>query len=71
VFRLEGDLDLHAFCGLGDNTRPGYGNIKLTYRVRADAPRDKIVEQCNHIQKTSPVSDIIRNPVAVTVTLED
>ena len=70
TFRLEGDLDLHAFLGLGDNTRPGYENIKLTYRVKADAPREKIVELCNYVQKTSPVLDIIRNPVPVTVTLE-
>lgn len=69
TFRLEGDLDLHAFLGLGNGTRPGYENIKLTYRVKADAPRDKIIELCNYVQKTSPVLDIIRNPVPVTVAL--
>jgi uncharacterized OsmC-like protein len=71
VFRLEGDLDLHAFLGLGDKTRPGYESIKLTYQVRADAPREKIVELCDYVQRTSPVLDILRNPVPVTVTLED
>ena len=69
-FRLEGDLDLHAFLGLSDRIRPGYQNIKVTYRVKADAPREQIVELCNYVQKTSPVLDIIRNPVPVTVALE-
>jgi hypothetical protein len=66
---MEGDLDLHAFLGLSDETRPGYENIKLTYQVKSDAPREEVVELCNYVQKTSPVLDIIRNPVPVTVEL--
>jgi uncharacterized OsmC-like protein len=68
-FKMEGDLDLHAFLGLSDETRPGYENIKLTYQVKSDAPREEVVELCNYVQKTSPVLDIIRNPVPVTVEL--
>lgn len=71
TFRLEGDLDLHAFLGLDNGARPGYGNIKLTYRVEADAPRDRIVDLCNYVQRTSPVLDIIRSPVPVTIALAD
>lgn len=70
-FELEGDLDLHAFLGLSDQVRPGYENIRLSYRVKSDAPREKIVALCDHVQKTSPVLDIIRNPVPVTVSLRD
>lgn len=70
TFKLEGDLDLHAFLGLSEKSRPGYENIKLTYRVKCDAPREKVIELCNYVQKTSPVLDIIRNPVPVTVALE-
>jgi uncharacterized OsmC-like protein len=70
-FELEGDLDLHAFLGLSEKARPGYENIKLTYRIKADAPRAKIVELCNYVQKTSPVLDILRNPVPVSVSLVD
>lgn len=70
TFKLEGDLDLHAFLGLSDQMRPGYENIKLTYRIKSDAPREKVIELCNYVQKTSPVLDIIRNPVPVTIALE-
>ncbi len=70
-FKLEGDLDLHRFLGLSDQMRAGFQNIRLSYRVKTDAPRKKVVELCDYVQKTSPVLDIIRNPVPVTVTLED
>jgi uncharacterized OsmC-like protein len=70
-FDLEGDLDLRTFLGLSDQVRAGYENIRLTYHVRSDASREKVLELCDYVQRTSPVLDIIRNPVPVTITLED
>src|SRR3972149_233546 len=60
-FDLEGDLDLHAFLGLSDKVRPGYQDIRLSYWVKSNAPREKLEELCEYVQKTSPVLDIIRN----------
>jgi uncharacterized OsmC-like protein len=68
-FDLEGDLDLHAFLGLSDKVRPGYEGIRLTYRVKSDAPREKVIALCDYVQRTSPVLDIIRNPVPVSISL--
>lgn len=70
-FTLEGELDLHAFLGLSDLMRPGYKNITINYRVKSDAPREKLEALCEYVQKTSPVLDIVRNPVPVTVNLLD
>ncbi|MBI3942362.1 MAG: OsmC family protein [Chloroflexi bacterium] len=70
-FEIEGDLDLHAFLGLSDKTRPGYHNIRVTYRAKTDAPREKVEALCEYVQKTSPVLDILRNPVPVTISLAD
>jgi uncharacterized OsmC-like protein len=69
-FDLEGDLDLHSFLGLSDQVRPGYQGIRVNYRVKADAPREKLEALCDYVKKTSPVLDIIRNPVPVTISLE-
>ncbi len=69
-FSLEGNIDLHAFLGLSETTRPGYENIKVKYRVKADAPKEQLVELCAYVQKTSPVLDILRNPVSVTIEME-
>jgi uncharacterized OsmC-like protein len=70
-FDLEGDLDLRAFLGLSDQVRAGYENIRLTYRVKSNASREKVEELCEYVQRTSPVLDILRNPVPVTITLKD
>jgi uncharacterized OsmC-like protein len=67
---LEGDIDLHAFLGLSDTKRPGYENIRLTYKVKADASEQKLKDLCEHVQKTSPVLDVIKNPVPVSVKME-
>lgn len=69
-FDLEGELDLQGFLGLASVVRPGYQGIRVNYRVKADAPREKLVELCDYVQRTSPVLDILRNPVPVSVNLE-
>jgi uncharacterized OsmC-like protein len=70
-FDLEGDLDLRAFLGLSQEVRPGYQGIRVNYRVKCDAPRDKVEALCEYVQRTSPVLDIIANPVPVKITLKD
>jgi hypothetical protein len=67
---LEGDLDLRAFLGVSDDVRPGYQNIKATCRIKSDASREKIEELFKHVQRTSPVLDIIRNMEPVTINIE-
>ena len=66
-FDLEGELDLHGFLGLSKQVRPGYEGIRVTYRVKSDAPRERVEALCQYVQDTSPVLDMIRNPVPVTI----
>ena len=68
-FDAEGELDLHAFLGLSDKTRPGFERITFTATVKADANRAQLEELCEYVQRTSPVLDIIRNPVPVSIRL--
>jgi uncharacterized OsmC-like protein len=67
-FELEGNIDLHGFLGLSEDVRPGYQDIRLTYRVDSDAPREKIDELWARVKKTSPVLDTLTKPVPVTIT---
>lgn len=69
-FTSEGNLDLHAFLGLSDTKRAGYENITIRYKVEADAPKEQLIELCKYVQSTSPVLDMIRNPVPVKVEME-
>jgi uncharacterized OsmC-like protein len=66
-FDLEGKLDLHGFLGLSEDIRPGFEGIRLTYRLDSDGSAEEIAELWAHVQKTSPVLDILRNPVPVTI----
>lgn len=69
-FTLEGEFDLHGFLGLSKSARPGYPHIHVSCGLKSDAPQEKLQELCEYVQRTSPLLNIIRNPVPVTVTLE-
>jgi uncharacterized OsmC-like protein len=68
-FDVEGELDLRAFLGLSETVRPGFEHITFTATVKADAAREQLEELCEYVQRTSPVLDIIRNPVPVSIRL--
>jgi len=68
--RLEGDLDLHGFLGLDDNVRNGYEGVKVTFKIKADAPEEELEEICKLGPTYSPVFDIFTNKVPVSVQLE-
>lgn len=69
-YEVEGDLDLHRFLGLG-GPRAGFGQIRARAWVRSsNASREQLEELCQYVQDTSPVLDILANPVPVQTELE-
>ncbi|HUL61572.1 MAG TPA: OsmC family protein [Methanocella sp.] len=68
--RLEGYLDVRGFLGLTDAVRRGYENIRVTFRIKSDAPRETLQELVELAQARSPVFDVVTNPTPVEVTLE-
>jgi uncharacterized OsmC-like protein len=69
-YEVEGDLDLHRFLGL-DGPRPGFTAIRAKGWVRSpNATPEQLEELCTYVQETSPVRDILANPVPVTTDLE-
>lgn len=66
----EGDLDLRGFLGVKEDVRNGYESLRVTFRVKADAPEEKIRELVELAQRRSPVFDIITNPVPIEVRLK-
>ena len=63
----DGQLDLHGFLGLSMDVRPGYGEIRVTYRIDCDATAQKVDELFAYLHALPPVLDIINNPVPVTI----
>lgn len=66
---FSGDLNLHGFLGLDENTRNGYEKIKVEFKIKADAPKEKLQELVQLAQKRSPVFDIVSHPTPVEVSL--
>ncbi len=66
-FDVEGDLNLHAFLGLSEEKRAGYENIRVRINANTRASDEDFANLMNHVLKTSPVLDIVRNPVPVEV----
>ena len=67
---FEGDLDLRGFLGMNEDVRNGYEGIRVTFKIKADAPEEKLKELCELAQKRSPVFDIVTNRVPVKVQLK-
>jgi len=68
---FEGDLDLRAFLGITDEVRRGYREIRVTFRVKSDAPREKIEALVEWACQRSPVYDVLSNPTPIRVSLAD
>jgi uncharacterized OsmC-like protein len=67
---LSGDLDLQGFLGMSDKIRNGYERIRVNFRIKSDAPSEKIKELVDLAQKRSPVFDIVSHPTPVEVSIQ-
>lgn len=67
---LSGDVDLHGFLGLDENVRNGYEKINVTFRIKSDAPEEKLKELVELAQKRSPVFDMFSHPTPIEVNME-
>jgi uncharacterized OsmC-like protein len=67
---IEGDLDIRGFIGITDEVRRGYNQVRITFKVSADAPEERIREVCQMGQRYSPVFDIVTNRTPVQASME-
>jgi uncharacterized OsmC-like protein len=65
--KLEGKMDIRGILGMDSEVRNGYDDIKVTFKIDADASKQDIEAIVAQSQKRSAVYDIISNPVNVTV----
>ena len=64
---LEGKMDIRGILGIDSDVRNGYDDIKVTFKIDADASKEDIEALVAQSQKRSAVYDVITNPVNVTV----
>src|ERR687898_2600270 len=64
---LEGDMDVQGALGLDDDYRNGFEQIRVSFRVKGDAPEEKLREVVARAQRRSAVFDMVSHGVPVTV----
>jgi uncharacterized OsmC-like protein len=64
---VEGDIDLQGILGLSREVRNGYQQIRVSFRVDADASQEQVRELVAQSQARSAVFDVITNSVPVTI----
>ena len=64
---LEGKMDIRGILGMDSEVRNGYDDIKVKFKIDADASKADIEAIVAQSQKRSAVYDVITNPVNVSV----
>jgi uncharacterized OsmC-like protein len=65
--KLEGKMDIRGILGMDSDVRNGYDDIKVTFKIDADASKEDIEALVAQSQKRSAVYDVISNPTNITV----
>jgi uncharacterized OsmC-like protein len=65
--KLEGRMDIRGILGVDPDVRNGYDDIKVTFKIDADASKKDIEALVAQSQKRSAVFDALANPVNITV----
>jgi uncharacterized OsmC-like protein len=64
---LEGDMDVRGALGLSDDVRNGFTRIRVSFKVKGDAPAEKLREIVDRAQARSAVFDMVAHGVPVEV----
>ena len=65
--KIEGAMDIQGILGIDSDVRNGYDDIRVTFRIDADASRNDIEALVAQSQKRSAVYDIVANPTNIKV----
>lgn len=66
---VEGAMDIQGILGMDADVRNGFGDVRVSFEIDADASREDIEAVVAQSQKRSAVFDVIANPTNVSVTV--
>jgi uncharacterized OsmC-like protein len=67
---LQGDMDVRGALGISGEVRNGFSGIRVSFKVKGDAPEEKLREVVERARQRSAVYDIVTNGVPVSVEAE-
>lgn len=68
---VEGDIDLRGIFGVTTAVRNGYQRMRVTFRIRGDAPPEKLREILDQSRARSAVFDVLTNGVPVVIDMAE
>jgi uncharacterized OsmC-like protein len=68
---IEGAMDIQGILGVDSDVRNGFSDIKVSYKIDADATEEELQALVAQSQKRSAVYDIVTNPTNVTVEVNN
>jgi uncharacterized OsmC-like protein len=67
---VEGNMDLQGILGLSDEVRNGYQGIKVNFKIKGDAPPEKLRQVVEQSRARSAVFDVVTNGVPVEIDVD-
>jgi uncharacterized OsmC-like protein len=67
---VEGNCDLRGILGLSDEVRNGYEQIRVSFRIKGDAPPEKLQAIVDQSRARSAVFDVLTNGVPVAIDVQ-
>jgi len=67
---VEGDIDLLGIFGMSDTVRNGYQGIRVSFRIKGNAPEETLRGLIEQSRARSAVYDVLMNGVPVDVRIE-
>jgi uncharacterized OsmC-like protein len=67
---IEGDIDLQGIFGMSSEVRNGYQGIRISFKLKGDAPEEKLRDIVMQSRARSAVYDVLTNGVPITLEIE-
>jgi len=68
---VEGDIDLRGILGIAKDVRNGYQGIRVSFRIKGDAPDEKLREIVEQSRARSAVFDVLTNGTGVEIAVNE
>ena len=66
---VEGDIDLLGLLGISNDVRNGYEGIRVSFKIKGDAPEEKLRQIVEQSRNRSAVYDTITKGTPVTISV--
>jgi uncharacterized OsmC-like protein len=67
---VEGDIDLRGILGISDEVRNGYEEIRVSFKIKGDAPPEKLRTIVEQSRGRSAVWDVVTKGVPVKLSVD-